>query len=490
MTRFKGALLPAVALLLLVAAPVSAQIVGHPIEISGGAGLFSPDGRSRMMDRTGSTGALGWRYSSGLTFEGQGSFGPSRQDTFPNLRHNFTYLGLDLRWNLRHAENPAVPFVLIGGGYGKSHTFAKPAVLERGAGSLGLGLLYSLYSQRSYVRIQVRDVFFRERQALEFSHHWFVTAGLQINFGGKPRDSDLDGVRDWLDRCPETPIGAKVDARGCPSDADGDSVFDGIDKCPDTPKGCKVDRNGCSSDADGDGVCDQLDHCPNTVKGCTVDANGSAGDADGDSVCDGVDKCPDTPKGCAVDENGCPRDDDGDGVCDGLDQCPNTPAGLRVDARGCPIEVSEKETQLLDTGTIRLQNVNFETRKAVIKPESFALLDEVAMILQQYPTLRIEIGGHTDNRGTAALNDTLSRSRARSVMEYIHMKFPTIDMSRFTAQGYGLSRPIAPNTSELGRAMNRRVEFRVINTEALRIERERRRFLRKDEGAPADSTRH
>ncbi len=353
-----------------------------------------------------------------------------------------------------------------------------------------MGMLFNVYNQRTYVRLQVRDVLFRERDAFGASHHWFVTGGLQFTLGGKPHDSDLDGVRDWLDKCPDTPIGAKVDPNGCPIDSDGDGVYDGLDKCPDTPKGCKVDKDGCSTDSDGDGVCDELDKCPNTPKGCTVDAHGCPADADSDGVCDGLDKCPNTPRGCTVDANGCPSDADGDGVCDGVDQCPNTPAGLRVDSNGCPIEVGEKETELLDTGTIRLQDINFETRKAVIKPESFALIDTVAMILQQYPTLKIEIGGHTDNKGSAALNDTLSSSRALAVLGYMKRKFPALDSARFTASGYGMSRPIAPNTTELGRARNRRVEFKVLNTEALKIERERRRFLRKDEAAPPDTTKH
>jgi len=487
MSRFQGASL--VATLVLIAAPAAAQIAGRPIEASGGAGLFSPDARSRMMDRAGSVGALGWRATPSLTLEGQASFGPSRQDTLPHLKHNFSYGGLDLRWNLRPADSRAVPFLLVGGGIGRSHTNGHaPDDLKRGAGSLGMGFLYNVYNQRTYVRLQVRDVMFRERDAFQASHHWFVTAGLHYAFGGKVHDSDLDGVRDWLDRCPATPIGAKVNANGCPIDTDGDGVFDGLDQCPGTPKGCVVDKKGCSTDTDGDGVCDQLDKCPDTPKGCTVDANGCPVDSDGDGVCDGVDKCPNTVKGCTVDETGCPKDSDGDGVCDGIDVCPNTPAGLRVDPQGCPIEVSEKETQLLDTGTIRLQNVNFETRKAVILPGSFVLIDTVAMILQQYPALQIEIGGHTDNVGTAALNDTLSNSRALAVLNYIKQNFPAINSSQFSAKGYGMSRPIAPNSSALGRAMNRRVEFRVLNTEALKIERERRRFLHKDEAAPPDST--
>src|SRR5262249_13591548 len=74
--------------------------------------------------------------------------------------------------------------------------------------------------------------------------------------GSAPADSDRDGVPDRKDRCPNTPIGAKVDPNGCPVDSDGDGVPDGTDQCPNTPKGWPVDAKGCPRDTDGDGVPD------------------------------------------------------------------------------------------------------------------------------------------------------------------------------------------------------------------------------------------
>jgi len=171
-------------------------------------------------------------------------------------------------------------------------------------------------------------------------------------------------------------------------------------------------------------------------------------------------------------------------VADGVDKCPNTPAGLKVDPSGCPIEISEKETELLDTGMIRLQNVNFETGKAVIKSESFPVLDDVAKVLLQYPMLTMEVGGHTDNTGTKAKNVSLSEQRAKSVLGYLMQKNPTLDASHFTAVGYGPDVPVASNGTALGRAKNRRVEFRVTNKDVLKIEREKRRFVPKDGAAP------
>jgi OOP family OmpA-OmpF porin len=111
----------------------------------------------------------------------------------------------------------------------------------------------------------------------------------------------------------------------------------------------------------------------------------------------------------------------------------------------------------------------------------------VGQILVQDPMLKIEIGGHTDSRGSKKLNDALSQARADSVLARIRANFPAIPDTQFTTMGYGFSAPVASNATELGRAKNRRVEFKVLNTEVLRIEREKRRYLKKDEGAPPDT---
>jgi OOP family OmpA-OmpF porin len=171
-------------------------------------------------------------------------------------------------------------------------------------------------------------------------------------------------------------------------------------------------------------------------------------------------------------------------VCDGVDVCPNTPRGLKVDAHGCPIEVTDKETELLDTGMIRLEDIQFETKKAVLKPVSITQVEEAARVLQQYPELKVEIGGHCDNRGSKAMNDTLSQSRARAVFEHVKQHFPLIPASQYSAKGYGFSKPIASNNTEKGRARNRRVEFKVLNPGTLRVERDKRHYLRTGESAP------
>ena len=298
-----------------------------------------------------------------------------------------------------------------------------------------------------------------------------VFAGLSLGLGGKPKDSDKDGVPDRDDACAATPAGARVDLKGCPVDGDKDGVPDGIDTCDGTPQGARVDAKGCPSDADGDGVFDGIDTCADTPAHVLVDAAGCPLDGDGDKVFDGPDQCPDTPKGCTVDANGCPADADKDGVCDGLDQCADTPADVRVDLKGCPL--TEKEVELLDTGMIRLHDVNFQSGKAKLLPDSYPALDEVGNILTKWPGLQLEVGGHTDSQGSDAFNQKLSDDRAKAVVVYLVTKFTTIKPEQLTSAGYGETKPIAPNDTSLNRAKNRRVEFKVMNTEDLRRVKEK-----------------
>ena len=286
--------------------------------------------------------------------------------------------------------------------------------------------------------------------------------GWTFGIGGRPTDSDGDGVFDRKDKCPDTPHGATVDKNGCPSDADGDGVWDGLDLCPDTPKGWPVDAKGCPLDTDGDAVPDGNDKCPNTPKGCTVNAEGCPADADGDGVCDGVDQCPDTMKNCRVDARGCPIDSDGDGVCDGIDQCPGTPSGVQVDANGCPPPAPPAPTFIPEPmKELVLERVFFDTDRATLKPESADTLDKVAASLKDFPDVKIQVAGHTDNTGSDAHNMKLSDARAKSVMDYLISK--GVGPAMLSAKGYGETEPIADNNTKEGRSQNRRVGLRRVD---------------------------
>ena len=386
--------------------------------------------------------------------------------------------------------------------------------LEVGGGvKLGLG-------HKAALRLELRDKFWKfpsppvpNPPGDKSISNLFYSGGIQISLGGSshPKDSDKDGVSDKDDKCPNTPLGAVVDASGCPIDTDGDGVPDGIDQCSNTPKGAVVDARGCPIDTDGDGVPDGIDQCANTPHGTAVDARGCPLDSDNDGVTDDKDKCPNTPAGAKVDATGCPIDSDGDGVPDGIDQCPgtpphtqvdargcaidsdgdgvtddkdkcpNTPPNVKVDSDGCPIELSEKETELLDKGRITTREIHFVTAKWDILPESQPVIDDIGKILIQWPQLRIEIGGHADARGSDAYNMDLTQKRAQAVLDYLLAHFPQINKEQYVAKGYGKRKPVASNKTVEGMAKNRRVEFKVLNTEELTKERERRRLLHKGE---------
>ena len=108
-----------------------------------------------------------------------------------------------------------------------------------------------------------------------------------------------------------------------------------------------------------------------------------------------------------------------------------------------------------------LKNIFFEFGKATLKPESYAELDNVVKLLQNNEGVRLEISGHTDNVGSLKTNMKLSEERAKSVVEYLISK--GISSSRLEYKGYAYTQPIAPNTTEAGRAQNRRVEFKVLS---------------------------
>jgi OOP family OmpA-OmpF porin len=125
---------------------------------------------------------------------------------------------------------------------------------------------------------------------------------------------------------------------------------------------------------------------------------------------------------------------------------------------------SEEETEELKPGevgeSVVLPNIYFDFNKATLRPESYPELNKVVKLMDDYPTLKIEIGGHTDSVGTEAVNLKLSQDRAASVVKYLVDH--AVSRDRLIAKGYGKSKPIESNATEEGRAKNRRIEFTVL----------------------------
>ncbi|HMJ13015.1 MAG TPA: OmpA family protein [Polyangiaceae bacterium] len=282
-------------------------------------------------------------------------------------------------------------------------------------------------------------------------------------------DRDHDGIIDEFDACPTVPGKVSVDPQknGCPPDRDGDGILDSDDACPKLAGAPNEDRSkhGCPPDRDGDGILDSDDACPD-VPGPRSDdpkLNGCPLDRDGDGITDDKDACPDV-KGVASEDpakHGCPGDTDGDGITDDKDACPKEKGGADADPakNGCPsmVRVTEKEIVIL-------QQVQFKTASDAILPASDELLGQVANVLRDHAEItKIEVQGHTDNRGGAAYNRNLSQRRAASVVKWLIDK-GKIEPERLVAKGYGMTEPIAGNDTDEGRQQNRRVQFKILES--------------------------
>jgi outer membrane protein OmpA-like peptidoglycan-associated protein len=130
---------------------------------------------------------------------------------------------------------------------------------------------------------------------------------------------------------------------------------------------------------------------------------------------------------------------------------------FEVGAIGARIEKTYRLVPLEDNQRVVLQNILFQTDSTRIQPVAKSELDAVARWLSVNPKVNLVLEGHTDNQGAAAYNRSLSQGRAESVKKALVER--GIDASRLEAKGYGPDRPVAPNTTPEGRALNRRTEM-------------------------------
>jgi OmpA-OmpF porin, OOP family len=214
-------------------------------------------------------------------------------------------------------------------------------------------------------------------------------------------------------------------------DTDADGIGDGADQCILDPedKDAYLDDDGCPEvDNDLDALLDANDKCPNE---------------------------PEDPDGYQ-DDDGCPDlDNDNDNVPDLKDQCPNEVGSTTEEPLGCP---TKPALALVTDCEVKItQQIHFEFNKDKIRPESFPVLDAVVEVMNKHPDIKLEVQGHTDNKGSAKYNLNLSDRRAASVMSYLTSHGVT--PGRLASHGYGFDRPLVPNTTAENRALNRRVQF-------------------------------
>ena len=287
------------------------------------------------------------------------------------------------------------------------------------------------------------------------------------------QDTDKDGIKDDLDRCPKDPEDKDgyEDSDGCPDkDNDKDGIPDETDKCPNKAEDRDgfEDSDGCPDlDNDKDGIPDLTDKCPLEAEDFDGidDKDGCPdGDNDNDGIQDKDDKCINEPEDVDnfQDEDGCPDpDNDKDGIPDLKDKCPNEPETLNgfEDEDGCPDKKPEKKVikkQSVMPKHQILEGVNFASGKTNITFSSYQYLDPIVREMQEYPEIEIEIRGHTDSVGKYESNMRLSNKRAESVKMYIIKK--GIESRRVRSVGFGPSSPVADNRTAAGRSKNRRIE--------------------------------
>lgn len=284
-------------------------------------------------------------------------------------------------------------------------------------------------------------------------------------------DRDDDGIRDDVDACPDVKGELQSDASndGCPPvDRDGDSVLDVEDACPGEAglRNSDATKNGCPSDTDEDGIADAKDACPETKGAANVDPkkNGCPGDRDGDGIVDAKDACPDTAGEARTDpkQDGCPADPDGDGIKYAADACPDDAGSSNTDAKlnGCPKLARLEGDEIVISQQVRFRSYG-KAKSETLDPVSDDLMNGIKAVINAHPeVVKIEVQGHTDDMGTEEFNDRLARERAEAVRQWLIDA--GIPAEKLVAKGYGMSKPIADNRINIGRAKNRRVQFVVL----------------------------
>ncbi len=361
-------------------------------------GKVIPEGNLDLENHLAYGGSLGVNLDGSMIFD-QVELGYLRSSNVDydnsNLDTNFNRFFVNLIKDYKLNGKTSI-YSLVGVGYEdlSNEQFDNK---DSGFFNYGLGLKYKV-AENLFAKLDVRHL-------IKFSHsdnNVIFTAGIGIPFG-KVAQKEAPKVK---------PVVIPAKKVQSPKDSDADGVYDKDDRCPHSKPGVKVDKYGCEVDSDNDGVSDSHD------------------------------KCPGTPEGVMVDKNGCPLDSDHDGVIDANDKCPNTPMGVKVNDIGCPVALT--------------LHLNFDTDKAVIKPQYFDKLKEFASYLKKVENYyNIVVKGYTDSRGSAAYNKKLSKMRAFAVRTKLIQL--GVNPEKIRAEGFGEENPVASNDTKNGRYENRRV---------------------------------
>ncbi len=398
--------------------PRSPKIIGESNSAFGGVAWLSGD----------------WQFSAPLALElivGGGGFA-RRMDQI-DTGTSYGTVGIGLRWRIIDDEGG---YLNLPTGNFHGNLWASAHIGFHSFDSQQFGFDVAVGYEASVFRPLQVGVFVRAVMTFggenQSSIDSFLVAGISLSLDvmgeAGPADSDGDGLTDQreaeLGLDPNSP---DSDRDGIPDGIEVDAGYDPLQRDSDSDG-----LNDNDEDENGNGVLDAGETDP------------TRGDTDGGGIPD-LDEVRDPmqdPRDPADD------DGDGDGVANNLDSCPNSSSGEQVGATGCAAL----------SGTLQLEGVEFATGSADILPSSESTLNEALGVLRGAPNARVEIAGHTDDRGNAANNRRLSQRRAESVLEWLVEH--GLGRDRFTTRGYGPSEPIDTNDTSEGRQRNRRIEFR------------------------------
>jgi len=409
---------------------------------------------------------LGMMFNDMLGIEGEFGIIPSESRSLVFDIWNVTYRAhLIAQFQAANPAKKLVPFAVFGGGATSIVDSKREEVIEKDTDAalyIGVGAKYRVdngWGLRADARLLFPPSSAGNGPTIDFE----ALLSIYKEFGRKE-----------VEKVVEVPKG--------PGDTDGDGLTDDVDKCVNEAedKDGYQDDDGCPElDNDGDGI---PDAAPDK---CVMEAEDKDGfqdddgcpdlDNDGDGLPDTADKCPleAEDKDGFQDDDGCPDpDNDADGVLDASDKCPDQPETKNgfQDEDGCADEIPQK----LKAFTGVIQGINFKVGSADLLPASNKVLDKAVAVLTEFPDLKLQVEGHTDDVAMKAKpnakfqdNTQLSQARAESVKAYFVKK--GIAEDRLIAIGFGPAKPMIDPTGLKGgkltqaRAKNRRVEFTLVS---------------------------
>ncbi|MFM9944882.1 MAG: OmpA family protein [Bacteroidia bacterium] len=302
-------------------------------------------------------------------------------DTSAALGEFLKYNGGTSGSRVKSAKNFTVPF-----GVGVKRNFGK---------ILDLGIEFKMH----YTRTDNLDALSAPVWRNRFTDYYTLIS-FQASFKIKTKTENDENHYDWLN--PVETLYEKMDsitaiANALAKDSDGDGVADFLDKDPNTPEGVNVYGNGIAIDSDGDGIIDVNDDEPFSDKGATIDNKGVMIDIDNDGIPDYRDEDPSSPSNTVVNNK-----------------------GIHVTPSGSPSSISSGGAGCCDCNDVVFPPVVFESGSSKIRPEFYGILHEIAMKMKECPDLKIRTVGYPDGSVGAKSGEQLSRTRVNAVVDYLN----------------------------------------------------------------------